>query len=98
MRLNDLPLDLLQETSTTLDHYLQARRKARLHREREYLADELRDTRTHLAEIQTLAGATPEREYLADELRDTRTHLAEIQTLAGATPGPFEEKDEHELP
>jgi uncharacterized protein YeeX (DUF496 family) len=54
MRLKDLPLDLLQETTAVLDRYVRARRKNKLHREQAHLQEELQDMRTDLAEIQAL--------------------------------------------
>jgi len=59
MRLRNLPLDLLQETTAALDRYVRARRKQKLHQEQARLLDELQDMRTDLAEIQALATGIP---------------------------------------
>ena len=55
MTLKDLPLDLLQEASATLERYIRARRRDKLEQERARLEEELQDTRTDLAEIQALS-------------------------------------------
>ena len=55
MRLRDLPLDLLQETTAVLDRYVRARRKTKLRQEQARLQEELQDMRTDLAEIQALS-------------------------------------------
>lgn len=59
MRLRDLPLDLLQETTAALDRYVRARRKQKLRQEQARLLDELQDMRTDLAEIQALSTGIP---------------------------------------
>ena len=59
MRLKDLPLDLLQETTAALDRYVRARRKQKLRQEQTRLQDELQDMRTDLAEIQALSTGIP---------------------------------------
>lgn len=59
MRLKDLPLDLLQETTAALDRYVRARRKQKLRQEQARLLDELQDMRTDLAEIQALSTGIP---------------------------------------
>ena len=59
MRLKDLPLDLLQETTSALDRYVRARRKQKLHQEQARLQEELQDMRTDLAEIQALSTGIP---------------------------------------
>jgi hypothetical protein len=56
------PFDVLQQASTALDRYVQARQAARLRRERARLEDELAETRASLAEIRALAGHTPTEE------------------------------------
>lgn len=56
MRFQDLPLDLLQETTAALDHYVRARRRQKLSQEQARLQDELQDMRTDLAEIHALSG------------------------------------------
>jgi hypothetical protein len=56
MRLRDLPLDLLQETTAALDRYVRARRKQKLHQEQARLQEELQDMHTDLAEIQALSS------------------------------------------
>lgn len=58
--LKDMPLDLLQETSTALSLYVRARRKAKLRKERGLLARELQDTQANLAEIQALFAGVGE--------------------------------------
>jgi hypothetical protein len=55
-RLGQVPLDLLQESSATLDAYVRARRKNKLREERARLQGELQDMHTDLAEIQALSG------------------------------------------
>ena len=57
-RLGQVPLDLLQESSATLDAYVRARRKSKLREERARLQGELQDMHTDLAEIQALSGGT----------------------------------------
>ena len=59
MRLRDLPLDLLQETTAALDRYVRARRKQKLCQEQARLQEELQDMRTDLAEIQALSTGIP---------------------------------------
>ena len=59
MRLKDLPLDLLQETTAALDRYVRARRKQKLRQEQARLQAELQDMRTDLAEIQALSTGIP---------------------------------------
>lgn len=55
MRLGQIPLDLLQESSVALEAYVRARRKSKLREEQTRLQEELQDMRTDLAEIQALA-------------------------------------------
>jgi len=55
MRLRDLPLDLLQETTVVLERYVRARRKQKLCQEQARLQEELHDMRTDLAEIHALS-------------------------------------------
>ena len=55
MRMKDLPLDLLQETTTVLDRYVRTRRRQKLREEQTRLQGELQDMRTDLAEIQALS-------------------------------------------
>jgi hypothetical protein len=55
MRLGQVPLDLLQESSAILEAYVRARRKSRLQEEQARLQVELQDMHTDLAEIQALA-------------------------------------------
>jgi hypothetical protein len=59
MRLGELPLDLLGETTAVLDHYVRARRKQKLRQEQARLQAELQDMRTDLAEIQALSTGAP---------------------------------------
>ena len=59
MKLKDLPLDLLQETTAALDRYVRARRKQKLRQEQARLLDELQDMPTDLAEIQALSTGIP---------------------------------------
>ena len=59
MRLRDLPLDLLQETTAALARYVRARRKQKLRQEQARLQEELQDMRTDLAEIQALSTGIP---------------------------------------
>jgi len=59
MRLKDLPLDLLQETTAALDRYVRARRKQKLRQEQARLQEELQDMRIDLAEIQALSTGIP---------------------------------------
>jgi len=56
MRLGQVPLDLLQESSAILEAYVRARRKSKLREEQARLREELQDMRTDLAEIQALSG------------------------------------------
>ena len=56
MRLGQVPLDLLQESSAILEAYVRARRKSKLQEEQARLRVELQDMNTDLAEIQALSG------------------------------------------
>ena len=56
MRLGQVPLDLLQESSAILEAYVRARRKGKLQEEQARLRVELQDMNTDLAEIQALSG------------------------------------------
>jgi hypothetical protein len=55
MRLGQVPMDLLQESSAILEAYVRARRKSKLQEEQARLREELQDMNTDLAEIQALA-------------------------------------------
>lgn len=52
--LDNLPLDMLQETAVTLGRYVQARRREKLLEERDYLRRELRTTQESRAELEAL--------------------------------------------
>ncbi len=56
MKLGQVPLDLLQESSAILEAYVRARRKGKLQEEQARLRVELQDMNTDLAEIQALSG------------------------------------------
>ncbi len=69
-RLRDMPLDLLQETSSALESYVRARRKQKLRREQARLQEELQDMRTDLAEIQALAIGADWMEGVGDHAQE----------------------------
>lgn len=68
MRLGQVPLDLLQESSAILEAYVQARRKGKLLAERARLQEELQDMRTDLAEIHALTAGVDRREKRGDHV------------------------------
>ena len=61
MRLGQVPLDLLQESSAALEAYVRARRKSKLREEQARLQEELQDMHTDLAEIQALTTGVDRR-------------------------------------
>ena len=58
INLNDVPFDLLRETTAALALYVRAQRKRNLLQERTRLQRELDDTRVNLVEIQALVANT----------------------------------------